>query len=105
MGQPFGGAPLAPQNDDASTYQGDQPVGEPEPVNWWEAEGVPAGAHHESLYVRDETGAKHFAPPTHYHHLADGRVVAGYSGGTLYSEPGPNGKGERITRIIGSYAG
>lgn len=104
MGQPFG-APLQPANDEASVIDSGTQVGTNDAPAWWEAEDAPAGTTQESLYSVDANGAKHAAGPTHYHHLADGRVVAGFGGGTLYSEPGPNGKGERLTRIIGVHAG
>lgn len=91
---------LNPVNDEGPA----EPAGPVKTPEWWEADGVPDTASAESLYHRNEHGAKVFAPPTHYHHLADGRVVVGYSGGTQVSEPDGNG-GERIVPIIGIYQG
>lgn len=101
MGQPFG--PLTPANDDSGVYSG-EPVGEQKPPPWWKEDGVPETASEHSLFYRDTNGAQKFAGPTHYHHLADGRVVAGYSGGTVYSERMPDGS-ERLTKIIGNHEG
>jgi|SRR5271166_190222 len=98
------GSTLDPQNDDASVIDPGTKVGAPKPVEWWKEDGVPEGAHSESLFTVDSAGVKHFAGPTHYHHLADGRVIGGYSGGTVYSEPGPDGK-DKLTRIAGIYEG
>lgn len=93
------GAPLEPANDEAGVIAPDAKVGNPKAVEWWEAEGVPEGAHSQSLYYVDDSGAKHFAGPTHFLHLADGRVVAGYGGGTHYAE------GDKVMAIIGTHAG
>lgn len=71
---------------------------------WWEHDGAPKGSHEFSLHERDDRGDKRVAGPTHYHHLADGRIVPGYSQGTHYSETGPDGR-ERITRVVGVHAG
>jgi hypothetical protein len=46
------------------------------------------------------------AEPTHYQHLANGRVVPGYAGGTHHSEPGDNeGDPDKLTPIVQSYQG
>jgi hypothetical protein len=95
---------LTPASDGDSVSTDE--VGTKKPVDWWEAEGVPDTASSSSLYYVGDDGAKHFQPPTHYLHLADGRVVAGYSGGTHYTEPGKKkGDPDRTLRIIGTHEG
>lgn len=71
---------------------------------WWQHDGAPEGSHEFSLYERDDNGNKRVAPATHYHHLADGRIIPGYSQGTHYTEPDGNG-GDRVTRIVAVHAG
>lgn len=81
-------------------YQKDVPV--------WEREDAPPGSTSESLLVFDRGRPVRVAGPTHFHHLADGRVVAGFSGGTHYSEDVDDGRGRtvtRTTRIVAVHAG
>ena len=64
----------------------------------------PAGSTAESLLVFEGGRPVKVAGPTHYCHLADGRVVGGFGGGTHYSEPDGKG-GEKITRIVANHEG
>jgi hypothetical protein len=68
----------------------------------------PPGSTSESLLVFERGMPVRVAGPTHYQHLADGRVVGGYGGGTHYSEAvtdeAGNVTGEKITRIIGNHS-
>lgn len=70
----------------------------------WEAEDAPAGSTAESLLVFDRGRPVRVAGPTHYQHLADGRVIAGYNGGTHYTEPGENGH-DKVTKILAIHEG
>ena len=70
------------------------------PEKVWERDDAPAGSTEGSLLVHDAGGNPvRIAGPTHYHHLADGRIVGGYSGGTHYDD------GSKVTRIVGRYEG
>ncbi len=72
----------------------------------WEHEDAPAGSTEGSLLVYERGVAVRVAGPTHYVHLADGRVKAGYGIGTHYSEPGARKGGpDKITPIIGIHPG
>jgi hypothetical protein len=59
----------------------------------------PPGSTQESLLVFERGVPVRVAGPTHYHQLADGRVMGGYSGGTEHDD------GTKITRIIGIHQG
>ena len=75
----------------------------------WELPDAPPGSTSESLLVFERGIPVRVAGPTHYVHLADGRIVGGYGGGTRYSEAvlDSNGNviGEKITPVTGSHAG
>ena len=71
----------------------------------WERDDAPAGSTSESLMVYERGQAVRVAGPTHYVHLANGRVIADYGIGTHYSEADPNGGPDRILSIIGIHAG
>ena len=75
----------------------------------WEQDDAPPGSTSESLLVFEGGRPVRVAGPTHYVHLADGRIVGGYGGCTHYSEPvldsNGNVTGEKITRVTGNHAG
>lgn len=71
----------------------------------WEAEDAPPGSHSESLLVFEGGRPVRVAGPTHYHHLADGRIVGGYGHATHYAEPGEDGGPDKVTIIVGVHAG
>lgn len=84
-------------------------IGETREVPVWEQPDAPPGSTAESLLVFERGVPVRVAGPTHYVHLADGRIVGGYGGGTHYSEPVTDettGKviGEKITKIIANHA-
>lgn len=82
-------------------------VGQEKSTPVWEQDDAPPGSTAESLLVFENGIPVRVAGPTHYLHLADGRVVGGYGGGTHYSEAvtDENGKvTENITRVIGNHA-
>lgn len=77
-----------------------EPVEKHEEPKPWELPDAPPGSTASSLMVWNNQGKPvKVLGPTHYQHLADGRVIPGYNGATHYSEPTPDG-GERITRIV-----
>jgi hypothetical protein len=82
----------------------DGQVGTEREIPVWERDDAPPGSTKESLLVFEGGRAVRVAGPTHYQHLADGRVVGGFGGGTHYSEPDGNG-GEKITRIVANHEG
>ena len=73
----------------------------------WELPDAPPGSTAESLLVFERGVPVRVAGPTHYVHLADGRVIGGYGGGTLHSEPvtDESGKviGEKLTRVVANH--
>lgn len=70
---------------------------------WDERRGAPPGSTAESLLIFDHKGdPEAVAPPTHYHHLANGRVVGGYTSGTHHTEVDDDGN-DVITPIINVY--
>lgn len=71
----------------------------------WEREDAPPGSTSGSLMVYRGGEPVRVSGPTHYHHLADGRVLAHYNGGTEYSEPGENGGPDKITRVVAIHEG
>lgn len=71
----------------------------------WEHEDAPAGSTAGSLMVYERGKPVRVSGPTHYHHLADGRVVAAYNGGTHHSEPGEDGGPDKITKILAIHGG
>lgn len=79
-------------------------VGAEQEAPYWEHKDAPAGSTKESLAVVEGGRKVRVHGPTHYHHLADGRVVAGYTGGTHHSEPGDDGQ-DRITKILAIHEG
>jgi hypothetical protein len=70
----------------------------------WEADDAPPGSTSGSLLVYEKGKPVRVSGPTHYHHLANGAVVAAYSGGTHHTEPGPNGR-DKVTRIVAILEG
>lgn len=85
--------------------EGVAPVGEPKKKPYWEDSAAPPGSTIESLAVYENGEPVRVAGPSHYHHLANGRIVPGYSGGTHYTEPNPNGGPDKILQIVASYEG
>ena len=73
----------------------------------WEKDDAPPGSTSESLLVFEGGFPVRVAGPTHYQHLADGRVVGGYGGGTHFSEavtdPDTGRVTEKITRIVANH--
>ena len=86
-----------------------QKIGTEQETPVWELPDAPPGSTSESLLVFERGVPVRVAGPTHYQHLADGRIVGGYGGGTHYSEPVLDGNGsvigEKITRVVGNHAG
>lgn len=74
-------------------------VGTEKRLEVWELEDAPPGSTSESLLVFERGLPVRVAGPTHYHHLADGRVVGGYGGGTHYDD------GDKVTRIVAVHEG
>lgn len=70
----------------------------------WEADDAPPGSTAESLLVFEGGRPVRVAGPTHYHHLADGRVVGGYGHATHYADTDEDGN-QRVTRIVGVHEG
>jgi hypothetical protein len=74
----------------------------------WELDDAPPGSTAESLLVFERGIPVRVAGPTHYAHLADGRVMGGYGGATHHSEPVLNELGEvvgeKITRVVANHA-
>ena len=83
-------------------------VGQERETPVWELPEAPPGSTAESLLVFERGIPVRVAGPTHYMHLADGRVVGGYGGGTHFSEAilDEAGKviGETVTRVISNHA-
>lgn len=71
---------------------------------YWEFEDALPGSTSESLAVVENGEKVRVHGPTHYHHLADGRVLAHFNGGTHHTEPGPDGR-DKITKIIAIHEG
>ena len=98
-----------PNPDDLAAARGsgaDVSIDNSREVPIWEQDDAPDGSTAESLFVYERGQAVRVAGPTHYHHLADGRIVGGYGIGTHYSTPGDNpGDPDRYTRIIAAYGG
>lgn len=70
----------------------------------WERDDAPKGATASSLLVYERGKAVRVQGPTHYHHLADGRIEVGYNGGTHHTEPGPGGQ-DKLTKITAVHEG
>lgn len=70
----------------------------------WEQSDAPAGSTSESLLVFERGVPVRVSGPTHYAHLTDGRVVASYGHGTVFTEAVPGGP-DRATRIIDHFGG
>lgn len=81
-----------------------QKVGTEQAPRYWERPDAPPGSTKESLAVVEGGRKVRVHGPTHYHHLADGRVTAGYTGGTHHSEPGDDGQ-DKITKILAIHEG
>lgn len=71
----------------------------------WALPEAPAGSTSESLLVFERGKPVRVSGPTHYSHLADGRVVSSYGIGTHYTEADPNGGPDRSALIIAHYGG
>jgi hypothetical protein len=71
----------------------------------WEADDAPAGSTASSLLVYERGKPVRVQGPTHYHHLADGRVGVGYNGGTHHTEPGEDGGPDKVTKILAVHEG
>ncbi|MBO2459379.1 hypothetical protein [Actinomadura violacea] len=89
----------------AAKRQADEPLEKRREVPVWERPDAPRGSTASSLMVYDRGKPFRVSGPTHYAHLADGRVVAGYAGGTHYSEPGANGGPDKLTRVVAIHEG
>lgn len=72
----------------------------------WDQDDAPRGSTAESLLVYERGVPVRVAGPTHYHHLVDGRILGGYTGGTHHTEPGENeGDPDRVTQIHQLFEG
>jgi hypothetical protein len=78
-------------------------IGQAREIAVWEREDAPPGSTAESLLVFENGRPVRVAGPTHYVHLADGRVTGGYGGGTHHSDVDADGR-ERVVRIIANHA-
>jgi hypothetical protein len=81
-------------------------VGREREIPVWELDDAPPGSTSESLLVFERGVPVRVAGPTHYVHLADGRVIGGYGGGTHHSEPVTYENGrvtEKITRVTANH--
>ncbi len=102
------GSLSGPAGADASPrkqqYMGE--IGEKKEIPVWHPDhesSPPPGSTEESLLVFEGGRPVRVAGPTHYVHLADGRVIGGYGGGTHHSDTDENGS-ERIVRIVANHA-
>lgn len=82
----------------------EQPLDTETEVPVWLREDAPAGSTESSLLVYERGRPVRVSGPTHYHHLADGRVIAHHNGGTHYAEPGENGR-DKVTKILSVHEG
>lgn len=71
----------------------------------WELPDAPLGSTGESLLVYERGKPVRVSGPTHYGHLADGRVVSSYGIGTHYTEPDPSGGPDRTVIVTAHYGG
>lgn len=72
----------------------------------WDRDDAPPGSTAGSLLVYERGEPVRVSGPTHYQHLADGRVIGGYNGGTHYTEPGENeGDPDRVIPILAIHGG
>lgn len=82
-------------------------VGREREIPVWELPDAPPGSTAESLLVFERGIPVRVAGPTHYMHLADGRVIGGYGGGTHFSEPVTDADGrvigEQVTRVVANH--
>ena len=69
----------------------------------WAKDGAPKGSTSESLLTTDENGKLVVADPTHYTHLANGRVVATYGIGTHHTDENYN-DGQPVA-VVNHFAG
>lgn len=68
----------------------------------WERDDAPKGSTSESVMTTDENGRTRVAGPTHYTHLADGRIVGGYGIGTHHTDADVNdGEPVAVTNTFG----
>lgn len=79
-------------------------VGAEKTSKYWEDKDAPKGSTSASLAVVEGGRKVRVHGPTHYHHLADGRVLAGYNGGTHHTEPGEDGQ-DNVTKILAIHEG
>lgn len=82
-------------------------IGREQETPVWELPDAPPGSTAESLLVFERGIPVRVAGPTHYVHLADGRIIGGYGGGTHHSEAvlddAGNVTGEKITRVTANH--
>lgn len=93
-----------PDDLEAPPVRKTQPAEHPEPVDdipVWALPDAPAGSTEGSLMVYERGKAVRVSRPTHYHHLSDGRVVTGYSGGTHHHDADTG----RVTKILSIHEG
>lgn len=96
------GPPGADNSLRKQTYM--QQVGQTRETPVWELPDAPPGSTAESLLVFENGRPVRVAGPTHYVHLADGRVIGGYGGGTHYADVDEYGQ-QRVTRIVANHEG
>src|SRR5260370_17036071 len=99
-----GGLVAGPAGEDASRgkqqYMGE--IGEKKELPVWHPDhesSPPPGSTEESLLVFEGGRPVRVAGPTHYVHLADGRVIGGYGGGTHHADVDEDGN-QRGTRVV-----
>ena len=101
-------APAAGEIDLAalqSMKRASEPVQVEREVPVWELPDAPPGSTASSLLVYERGKPVRVSGPTHYHHLANGQVIAAYNGGTHHTEPGEDGAPDRVTRIVQIHEG
>jgi hypothetical protein len=79
-------------------------IGQTRETPVWERDDAPPGSTAESLLAFENGRPVRVAGPTHYVHLADGRIVGGYGGGTHYADLDEDGN-QRVTRIVANHEG
>lgn len=79
-------------------------VGQTRETPVWDREDAPPGSTSESLLVFEGGVPVRVAGPTHYVHLADGRVIGGFGSGTHYADVDDFGN-QRVTRVVANHEG
>jgi hypothetical protein len=95
-----GGLKIQQRNTDKASDAGVETRKEVAP---WEREDAPKGSTESSLLAKDENGKDIVSGPTHYTHLANGRVVGTYGIGTHYTDADDNDG--RPVPVVAHYAG